>query len=166
MPAVFTIHNLAFQGVFGREVLAALGLGWDVFITDALEFWGNVSLLKGGVNFSEKITTVSPTYAREILTPAFGLRFRRHPPPSRGTTSSASSTASIPSAGIRRPIRSLRAFSADDLAGEAASEARAARDRSACRLDDGALARPVIGIISRLTDQKGFDLVASGGRAS
>ena len=55
VPVLFTIHNLAFQGVVGRDALATLGLGWEVFNPEALEYWGNLSLLKGGVNFSEGI---------------------------------------------------------------------------------------------------------------
>ena len=73
VPCVFTIHNLAFQGVFGTAAVPALGLGPDVLHVNALEYWGQISFIKGGINFSEKLTTVSPTYAREILTPEFGF---------------------------------------------------------------------------------------------
>ena len=75
VPVVFTIHNLAFQGVFPASTLPALGLGPEVFDVQGLEFWGNLSLLKGGINFSEKITTVSPGYAKEIVTPELGFGF-------------------------------------------------------------------------------------------
>ena len=72
-PCVFTIHNLAFQGVFPPAVLRQIGLGPEMLHLEAMEYWGQVSFLKAGVNFSEKITTVSPTYAREILTPDYGF---------------------------------------------------------------------------------------------
>jgi starch synthase len=69
VPAIFTIHNLAFQGVFPASNIPAIGLGWEVLDIQALEFWNQISYMKGGINFSERLTTVSPTYAREILTP-------------------------------------------------------------------------------------------------
>src|SRR5205823_61567 len=65
---VFTIHNLAYQGLFPRESVPALGLGWRVFTLDGAEFWNRLSFLKAGIAFSDIATTVSPTYARETLT--------------------------------------------------------------------------------------------------
>lgn len=70
--SVFTIHNLAYQGLFPPEIMLAAGLPWSIFHIDGLEFYGKMSFLKGGLAFSDHITTVSPTYAREILTPEFG----------------------------------------------------------------------------------------------
>jgi starch synthase len=69
---VFTIHNLAYQGQFGREAFETLGLPSSWWSPEALEFWGGFSCMKGGLNYADLITTVSPTYAREIQTPAFG----------------------------------------------------------------------------------------------
>ncbi len=69
---VFTIHNLAYQGVYDRPTFERLGLPWSLWRADALEYWGNMSFLKGGIIFSNFITTVSPTYAKEIQTPKFG----------------------------------------------------------------------------------------------
>ena len=65
-PAVFTIHNLAYQGVFEASWLPRLGFGWDLMRIDALEYWGRISYLKSGLMFSRMITTVSPRYSREI----------------------------------------------------------------------------------------------------
>lgn len=67
---LFTIHNLAYQGQFGSERFARLGLTPDVFST--MEYWGRISFLKAGIASADAITTVSPTYAREILTPEYG----------------------------------------------------------------------------------------------
>ena len=64
---VFTIHNLAYQGVFPREAMSELDLPVDLFNPDALEFYGKLNLMKAGLVFAEKLTTVSPTYAREIV---------------------------------------------------------------------------------------------------
>ncbi len=69
---VFTVHNLAFQGNFPFHEAGALGLPWEMMTVDGLEFYGQVSFLKAGIRFGDKLTTVSPTYAREILTPAYG----------------------------------------------------------------------------------------------
>ena len=69
---VFTVHNLAYQGLFPREEYPKLGLPWELFQMEGLEFWGKVNLLKGGLIFADRLTTVSPTYAREIQTPDQG----------------------------------------------------------------------------------------------
>jgi len=70
--SVLTIHNLAHQGIFPREALTDLALGPEHFSMDRLEFYGRVNLLKGGIMAADVITTVSTTYAREILGPASG----------------------------------------------------------------------------------------------
>ena len=75
MPSVFTIHNVAYQGQFGTDTIGLLGLPWNLGTTDALEYHGAISYLKGGTVFSELVNTVSPTYALEIQGPehAFGF---------------------------------------------------------------------------------------------
>lgn len=73
IKTIFTIHNLKYQGVFPKSILSdLLTLGEEHFTVDGLEFHGNVSFLKGGINYSDLVTTVSPTYAEEIQTPYFG----------------------------------------------------------------------------------------------
>jgi starch synthase len=69
---LFTMHNLAFQGLFDASVLPELDLPPHFFNADGIEFYGRASFLKAGIRYSDRLTTVSPTYAREILTPAFG----------------------------------------------------------------------------------------------
>ncbi|MGZ6141783.1 MAG: glycogen synthase, partial [Myxococcales bacterium] len=64
---VFTIHNMAYQGIFPREAMGELDLPGDLFHSDALEFYGNLNLMKAGLVFADKLATVSPTYAREIV---------------------------------------------------------------------------------------------------
>ncbi len=68
-----TIHNLAYQGIFPKETIERLNLGWELFHMEALEFWGKVNFLKGGIVFSDAVNTVSPTYAKEIMTSEFGF---------------------------------------------------------------------------------------------
>jgi starch synthase len=156
VPVVFTIHNLAFQGVFPSTILPGLGLGWDVMHINALEYWGNVSYLKGGINFSERITTVSPTYAREILTPelGFGLdgTLRRRADDLVGILNGIDIDRWDPS----RDSLVGATYRAEDLSGKA--EAKDILMKAAGLTPSSS---PVIGIISRLTDQKGFDLIAA-----
>ena len=73
VPVVLTIHNLAFQGQFSAQVLGAIGLPPDAYSLDCMEYYGDISYLKGGLMTADHITVVSPTYAREILTPTFGM---------------------------------------------------------------------------------------------
>jgi starch synthase len=73
-PTVLTIHNLAHQGVVPKEAVPKLGLAWDDFHLNGFEFFGSVNLLKAGIVFADAMTTVSETYARDILTPEHGAR--------------------------------------------------------------------------------------------
>jgi starch synthase len=70
--SVFTIHNMAFQGLFPRDVLPAIGVPERYFTAEGIEFYGQVSYLKAAIRYSDKITTVSPTYAREVLSQEYG----------------------------------------------------------------------------------------------
>src|SRR5262249_40538902 len=72
VKTLFTIHNLAYQGVFTEEEAARIGISDDVFHPAALEFYGSLNLMKGGLVYADQISTVSPTYAREIQTPEYG----------------------------------------------------------------------------------------------
>lgn len=72
VKTVLTIHNLAYQGIFDKFAIERLNLGWDIFHMEALEFYDKVNFLKGGIVFSTAVTTVSPTYAKEILEPEYG----------------------------------------------------------------------------------------------
>ena len=80
---LFTVHNLAYQGLFPESTFGALDLPWSFWSPHALEFYGQLSFMKGGLVFADRINTVSPTYAKEIQTPEFGcgldgvLRHRR-----------------------------------------------------------------------------------------
>lgn len=160
VPAIFTIHNLAFQGIFPAHAVPAAGLGWDVFNVQALEYWGQASYLKGGINFSEKITTVSPTYAREIVQPDAGLGFEgilaRRAADLTGILNGIDIDRWNPSADEYLPA----SYSAGDLSGKAEVK-RALLSTVGLPADAAALKRPVIGLISRLTDQKGFDLIGA-----
>ena len=168
LATVFTIHNLAYQGVFWHYDMPMTGLGWDLFTPAGLEFYGNLNFLKGGLVFSDLLTTVSRTYAREIRTPAFGgglegvLEERSHDLHGVVNGIDYDAVESGEGPGHRAP------YSADDPDGKPAC-------REALRAELG-LERgpgPVIGLVTRLVEQKGVDLVlervaraARGGRAA
>ncbi len=153
---VFTIHNLRYQGVFGiRDVQDVLGLQDDVFTDDKLEFFGNTNYLKAGIVYADEVTTVSPTYAEEIQTAYYGesldglLRAR-----------SNHLTGIINGIDIREynpaadEVIAAR-FSAADLAGKATC-------KRALQEELGLAVRPevpVVAMITRLSNQKGLDLV-------
>jgi len=160
VPAVFTLHNLAFQGVFSSSTVAAVGLPPEVVHVQGMEYWGNVSYLKGGINFSEKITTVSPGYAREIVEPelGFGLEgvLARRSDDLVGILNGIDTARWTPEGDPFVPA----SFNAADLGGKRQAK-RALLDVVKLPADERALARPVIALISRLTEQKGFDLIAA-----
>jgi len=158
-PAVFTIHNIAYQGSFPPAILPGIGLGWELMRMDALEFWGRASYLKGGVMFSRIITTVSPRYAQEIQTPAFGFGFdgilRHRSRDLVGILNGIDYDHWDPERDPHLP----QPFGASNLEGKAASK-RAVLETYGIPVSEVTMARPLVGMISRMVDQKGFDLVA------
>lgn len=72
-PSVFTIHNIGYQGIFHKDTMVRLGLPWELFTMERLEFYDEVNFLKGGIVFADWVTTVSRTYALEIQTPEYGF---------------------------------------------------------------------------------------------
>ena len=157
---VFTIHNLAYQGVYPKEVLPALDLDWtEVFRLDRMEYHDHLSLLKGGVAYADAVTTVSPSYAREILTPSFGHGlhdFLRHEARSLEGILNGIDTASWD------PMRDSHLpapYDADRLGsggGKAACRRALAEELGLPVPEDEIL----LGVVSRMADQKGLDLVA------
>jgi starch synthase len=153
-PVVMTIHNIAFQGVFDATRLSALGLTADQFTEQGVEYYGKISFLKAGLALSEKITTVSPTYAAELLTPEFGmgldglLRARQ-----------------VDLHGILNGIDLDVWDPATDAALPATYSWRSPKGKKRCRTElearfglssgDG----PVFCVISRMTSQKGLDML-------
>jgi len=158
--SIFTIHNLAYQGNFSPDWLTPLGLGPEMLSVDTMEFWGQLSFLKGGVAFSDSITTVSPTYAREIQTAEYGAGFEgvliRRSSDLHGILNGIDTERWDP----RRDPYLPEPYDEENLDGKDAAR-RALVDLMApgASLDD--LKRPLVGIVSRLVDQKGFDLVSS-----
>ena len=162
IATVFTIHNLAYQGVFDASWLPRLGFGWDLMRIDALEFWGRVSFLKAGIVFSRVITTVSPRYAEEIQTPEYGFGFdgilRERARDVVGILNGIDYDQWDPARDPHLPVP----FDASKLEGKAAAKRRLL-ERAGLPVSAVTLDRPVVGLVSRLVDQKGFDLLAKLG---
>jgi starch synthase len=157
---VFTIHNLAYQGLFPPDVLPALGLPWQMFTIPTGEFWGRFSFLKAGITSADLATTVSPKYAKETLTTAFGSGMdgvlASLGPRYVGILNGIDTDVWNPSTDPFLPAR----FEAADLSGKLACK-RALLERFALPVGDDAMARPVIGVVSRLVEQKGLDIIAA-----
>jgi starch synthase len=159
MGAMFTIHNLAYQGIFPADWLAPLELGPEMLAIDAMEYWGQISLLKGGIAFSDTITTVSPTYAKEIQTEEYGFGFD-----GLLATRSADLHGILNGVDVERWDPRRDPFLPEPYDEQTLDRKDAARrallERLGPRITIDRLRRPLVGVISRLVDQKGFDLVA------
>jgi starch synthase len=159
-PSVFTIHNLAYQGLFEPDWLPRLDLPWSLFATESLEYWRRISFLKGGITYAAHVTTVSRTYAREIQTPELGFGFdgiiRQRAGDLTGILNGIDTSEWDPARDRHLPAT----YSAEDLSGKAVCK-RAVLERYGLPADDAAMARPLIGMISRMVDQKGLDLIAA-----
>jgi starch synthase len=159
--SVMTIHNLAFQGNYDAQLLARLELPASAFTIDGLEFYGRLSFLKGGIASADAVTTVSPTYAREIQTPEFGhgmdglLRHRRDV--LSGILNGINTRIWDP----WNDVRIAQRYDARTLERKAANKAALQR-----RLNLEPRERvPLVGVVSRLTLQKGADLLAAAADA-
>jgi starch synthase len=154
LASLFTIHNLAYQGVFWHYDMPMTGLGWDLFTPAGIEFYGKLNFMKGGLIFSDLLTTVSRTYAREIRTAAFGSGLE-------GVLEDRSQDLHGVVNGIdydlwnpQKDPAIAHPYSAEDPEPKAVCRETLRRELG---LEDGA--GPVIGIITRLAEQKGMDLV-------
>jgi starch synthase len=154
--SVFTVHNMGYQGLFPAEELSACGLPLSEFHPGGIEYWGNISLLKAGIVYADAITTVSPKYSQEIQTPEFGMGMddilRRKTDDLYGILNGVDYEAWDP---------------AKDPHIKANYGLRDTRGKRTCKealvhemgLDQRFLQRPVLAVVSRLTAQKGYDLL-------
>ncbi len=154
---LFTIHNLGYQGLFPKTALAEVGLDPSVFRPDGMEFFGRVSYIKAGIEFADALSTVSPTYAREIQTPelGFGLdaRLRERANVLTGILNGVDYTEWSPQTDPHIPAH----YSTEDLAGKAICKRKLLEEFG---LPPEAMDRPLLGIVSRFTPQKGTDILA------
>ena len=154
---MFTIHNLAYQGLFSKDLLYKTGLGWDVFTINGMEFYDKISLLKGGLMYSDVLTTVSPTYAKEIQAKESGcgldgvLTARRKA--LHGVLNGIDYDVWDPA----KDKFIFKNYSAENIDDKYVNK-EMLRNEVGLKQDKNA---PLIGLISRLADQKGFDLIAA-----
>jgi starch synthase len=155
---VFTIHNLAYQGLFPPEIVPALGLPWSAFTVDTGEFYGQFSFLKAGLTYSDYLTTVSPAYALETQTPEFGAGMQGVLAARRdrytGILNGIDTEVWNPAKDPYLPAH----FDTTNLEGKSQCK-RALLQRFAFSMGDDALARPLVAMVTRLVEQKGIDLV-------
>ncbi len=157
VPVIFTIHNMGYHGLFPREILTQLGLPDTLFSMEAMEFYGKVNYLKAGIVFSDYLTTVSRKYAQEIQTPEYGHGLegvaRRRSERLFGILNGVDYSAWSP----ENDTFLAASYSARDLSGKRVCKKDLLEQ---FKLPSDDLRRPVIGIVSRFADQKGFDLIA------
>ena len=153
---VITIHNLAYRGIFPKHVMTELAMPWALFTPKLVEFYDQVSFLKGGMAVADVVTTVSPSYAQEILTPERGEALdgflRWDIKRLVGIVNGIDTATWDPATDRALPAQ----FSAKDLAGKTVCRAKLAAEAGLPLPDD----EPLIGVIARMTDQKGLDLIA------
>ncbi len=153
---VFTIHNLNYQGLFWHLDMPLTNLPWDVFNPEGIEFYGKINLMKAGIVYSEVVNTVSKQYSKEILTPKFGCGLegvlKNREDDLYGILNGVDYNEWSP----EKDKYIKTKFSASDLSG-----------KEACREDllsafglKSQKNKPIISVISRLDDQKGFKLIA------
>ncbi len=154
-PVALTIHNIAFQGLFSQDLMAPLGLDASLYSQEGLEYWGNISFLKAGITYAQKVTTVSPTYAREIMEPEFGMGLE-------GLLSARQADVSGILNGIDLDVWDpendedlVAPYSVRRLKAKAKN-----RDAVLARFGlDPTDAAPLFCVVSRLTTQKGIDVL-------
>ncbi|TDT41426.1 starch synthase [Halospina denitrificans] len=155
--SVFTIHNAGFSGCFPPEILERLELPDHLYQPDGLEFYGSISLLKAGINFADRITTVSPSYAEEIQTPEFGggmdglLRARS------GVLSGILNGIDYAAWNPATDPRLTHHFDSEHPEGKASQRQELIRELGLAF--DHSDRAPVIVWVGRLTEQKGIDLL-------
>ncbi|MDX1764785.1 MAG: glycogen synthase GlgA [bacterium] len=155
VSSLFTIHNLGYQGLYWQYDFPLTGLGWEYFTPEGIEFYGKMNLLKGGLVFADRLNTVSRKYAQEIRTAEFGFGLEgvlesrsRH---LSGILNGMDDEAWNPATDPLIPAR----YSAQSLAGKIICK------KALCKSFglNFSEKKPVIGCVSRLTSQKGFDLI-------
>ncbi|HUG52479.1 MAG TPA: glycogen synthase GlgA [Vicinamibacteria bacterium] len=156
-PAVFTIHNLAYQGNFGTDSLDVLGLPWHLGALEAMGHRGGISYMKAGIQFAEMVNTVSPQYAREIQGPEMGYGLDDVLRARGGDLVGILNGVDYGEWDPRHDRHLAARYSPEELSGKAECKADLLRAAGLPAQPD----LPLVGITSRLVSQKGFDYVAA-----
>uniref|UniRef100_A0A7V4G8M5 Glycogen synthase n=1 Tax=Desulfobacca acetoxidans TaxID=60893 RepID=A0A7V4G8M5_9BACT len=155
LPVLYTVHNVGYQGIFSSYDFPLTGLGWDLLSPKALEFFGKINLMKGGVVFADLINTVSHKYREEILTPEYGFGlegvFQERAPYLFGVTSGVDYQRWDPS----RDTTLAATYTPANLEGKKACKAALLRHFNLELSPE----QPLLGMTTRLYERKGIDLV-------
>lgn len=153
---VLTVHNIGYQGLFPREEFPKLGLDWSLFNMECLEFYGKVNILKGGMVFSDSINTVSPTYSKEIQNKEFGFGLE-------GVLNKRRDSVFGILNGLDYSIWNPETdkFIAKNYSLKSLEDKQKNKEdlQKFCKLPPKK-DMPLFGIVSRLAEQKGFDILA------
>ncbi len=153
---LFTIHNLAYQGLFPKTSLAEMGLDWSYFTIDRLEFYNQVNLMKGGILAADLVTTVSPTYCKEILSADQGCGLEGVLAERRDDLYGVLNGLDTDEWDPATDRQILKTYTSATLAGKAVNK-KGLQKRLGL---DVAPDIPLIGMVTRLASQKGIDLLA------
>ena len=156
VPSVMTVHNIAFQGRFAPAIFGALGLPAEAMSVDGVEYYGGVGYLKAGLQAASAITTVSPTYAREVRSPSFGMGLEGL---LEARAEALHGILNGVDADAWNPATDPHLAATYDAARLKRREANRSAILDRFRIDAGE--GPLVCVISRLTWQKGFDILAS-----
>ena len=151
--SVLSIHNLQHQGLLSRRILPFLRLPEWLFKPEELECLGGVNFLKGGILHATRVLTVSPTYAQEILTPAFGFGLQDVVQRRQANLDGILNGVDLDEWDARKDKHLAQTFSAQDLSGKRTCKQDLQKEFKLAQADV-----PLVGVISRLWDQKGLDL--------
>ncbi len=157
VKTVLTIHNLAFQGLFPKTLMKDLGLPQNYFGSDGFEYWDQVSFLKAGIAFSDHITTVSPTYALEIQSDEGGMGFGGLLRAKADGLTGILNGIDLDVWNPESDTEVYQNYSSDSPSGKVKNKRALQKDLN-LRQNDAA---PLFAVISRLTTQKGLDLLAN-----
>lgn len=154
LKVLLTLHNMGYQGTFPDQLFVKTGLPSSLFSSSGIEFYGSINCLKGGIIFSDAVSTVSPTYAKEIMTPEYGCGLEgvlaSRADGVKGITNGIDVATWNPQTDSYLPAH----YMVTDLSGKQACKRALQQELGLPNLDV-----PLLAVIGRLTFQKGFDLL-------
>src|SRR5262245_59803305 len=154
---LMTVHNIAYQGTFWHWDMKVAGLDWRLFNPRQLEFYGKLCFLKAGIVFADLINTVSPTYAREIQTPYFGYGLQGVLSENRERLFGIVNGVDYSVWDPRHDRHLAASYDADDFSGKMVCKEALQREFGLAEEENA----PLCGVVARLTEQKGVDLIAA-----
>ncbi len=155
--SLLTIHNLGYQGIFPSETFPHLGLPSRIFSIEGMEFWGKVNFLKGGIVFADQLTTVSPTYAKEIQTSEFGYGLEGVLKGQAAKLTGILNGVDYAQWNPENDPHLAAHYNPDKVEGKVKCKEELLRR---CGFSPDLMEKPLLGMISRLAGQKGVDILA------